>query len=70
MWGTKLEHMSSADFFWGLGDLFQIVLSPLDWVGNMVNYSFIVLGFVGMLIWLNKQNKFNKAAEADPLKLK
>ncbi|MFT5777133.1 MAG: hypothetical protein ACI837_000064 [Crocinitomicaceae bacterium] len=62
--------MSSYDFFWGLGDIFQWVLSPLDSIGNIFNYTLIVVGFIGMFIWLNKQHKFNKAAEATPGKLK
>ncbi|MFT5860173.1 MAG: hypothetical protein ACI865_002281 [Flavobacteriaceae bacterium] len=68
---TKQEGMSSYDIFWGIGDFSQSLLGLMyDNVGNMANYSFIVLGFVGLFIWLNMQNKYNKAAEADPSKLK
>lgn len=61
--------MSSSDFFWGLGDLFQTVLMPLDadWgITSIMNTGILLLGFVGLGIWLMKQKKFNAAAEANP----
>lgn len=61
--------MSSTDFFWGLGDIFQVVLSPLDadWgITSIMNTGILLLGFVGLGIWLNKQRKFNADAEANP----
>lgn len=65
--------MSSSDFFWGLGDLFQTVLMPLDadWgLTSIMNTGILLLGFVGLGIWLTKQKKFNDAADADPNQLK
>ena len=41
-----------------------------DNVGNVFNYSCIVLGFVGLFIWLNKQRKYNEEAESNPNQLK
>lgn len=61
--------MSSSDFFWGLGDLFQTVLMPLDadWgITSIMNTGILLLGFVGLFFWLNKQRKFNAAAESNP----
>ncbi|MDG1429757.1 MAG: hypothetical protein P8M19_02840 [Crocinitomicaceae bacterium] len=52
--------MSSFDFFWGLGDFLQWMLSPLDSIGNVFNYACIALGFVGLFIWLKMQNDYNK----------
>jgi hypothetical protein len=41
-----------------------------DMIGNIFNYSCVVLGFVGLFLWLNMQRKFNADAESDPRKLK
>ncbi len=53
-----------ADFMYGLPFEFY------DNVGNVFNYSCIVLGFVGLFIWLNKQRKYNEEAESNPNQLK
>ena len=61
--------MSSSDFFYGLGDLLTTVLSPLDadWgITSFMNTAILLLGFVGLGIWLNKQRKFNNAAKSNP----
>ena len=61
--------MSSSDFFWGLGDLLETVLMPLDadWgITSIMNTGILLLGFVGLGFWLNQQRKFNAEAEADP----
>ncbi|RYM33951.1 hypothetical protein ERX46_08270 [Brumimicrobium glaciale] len=39
-------------------------------VGNVFNYAVIVLGFVGLFIWLRLQAKYNRQAANDPNKLK
>lgn len=39
-------------------------------VGNIFNYGVIVLGFVGLFIWLRLQAKYNREAANDPSKLK
>lgn len=64
--------MTLSGFFYGLGDLIQSTFGLLeaDMVGNKFNYACIALGFVGLFIWLNKQRKFNAAAESDPNKMK
>lgn len=55
-----------TEFLYSLGDffmwLFENTLEPL---GNLPNWSFIVLGFIGMFIWLNMQKKFNAEAKAN-----
>jgi tellurite resistance protein TehA-like permease len=53
-----------ADFMYGLPFEFY------DNVGNVFNYSCIVLGFVGLFIWLNKQRKFNEEAKNNTNQLK
>jgi len=54
------------EFVYALGDifnwLFDNTLAPL---GNIPNNLFIVLGFVGLFIWLKMQKKFNEEAKAN-----
>lgn len=57
--------MSSSEIFWGIGDFAQSALGAVyDNIGNVFNYSCIVLGFVGLFIWLKKQHRFSKEEEA------
>ncbi|MDX2359366.1 MAG: hypothetical protein QNK23_01075 [Crocinitomicaceae bacterium] len=62
--------MTLSAIFNALGDLFLWTFQIFEIIGNNINYAFIVLGFVGLFIWLNKQKKFNAAAERNPDKLK
>lgn len=64
--------MTFSEIFWGIGDLFTWLLHYLqaDIIGNMFNNALIALGFIGFGIWMNKQRKFNKAAESNPDQLK
>jgi uncharacterized membrane protein len=63
--------MSSSTFFYGLGDFMtNIAFLPFEWVGNIFNYSVIVLGFIGLFYWLNLQKKMNDKAAKDPNQLK
>ncbi len=41
---------------------FDSVLIPL---GQLPNYVFILVGLVGLFVWLNMQGKFNKKAQKD-----
>lgn len=61
--------MTLYDLFWGLGELLETVLSPLDadWgLTGIMNKAVILLGFVGLFYWLNWQRKFNAKAASDP----
>lgn len=59
--------MTLSDFFHGLGHLFtDYLFLPFEWVGNLANYSFLLLGFFGFFFWMMKQAKFNKEAEGNP----
>ncbi len=65
--------MSSSDFFYGLGDLLETVLMPLDddWgLTSLMNTGCLLLGFVGLGFWLNEQRKYNAKAEGDSNQLK
>lgn len=62
--------MSSTKVFNAIGDFcYDTIFIFYDNVGNIFNYSCIVLGFVGLFYWLNLQRKFNAAAKNDPTKL-
>ncbi|MES2798419.1 MAG: hypothetical protein V4638_00255 [Bacteroidota bacterium] len=62
--------MSSSTIFHGLGKLFtDYLFIPFEMVGNIFNYSLIVLGFIGLFYWLNVQKKLSdKAAKEGKLK--
>lgn len=47
--------------------VFENLLEP---VGNTINYTFIVFGFVGLFVWLRYQAKYNAEAEANPDQIK
>ena len=62
--------MTLSAIFNGIGDIFLWTFQIFEVIGNNFNYSMIVLGFIGLFIWLNKQRKFNAAAENNPDQLK
>jgi hypothetical protein len=62
--------MTLLEFFNGLGDIFLWTFQMFEMIGNSFNYTLIVLGFVGLFIWLNKQRKYNQEAENNPDQLK
>ncbi|MCF8409342.1 MAG: hypothetical protein K9G36_10245 [Crocinitomicaceae bacterium] len=62
--------MSSSDIFYKIGDLLQDSFVFFEAVGNIFNYSVIVLGFFGFFYWMNTQKKFNDKATNDPNQLK
>jgi len=51
----------------GLVWVFDNVMEP---TGNILNYTWVVLGFIGLFIWLNMQAKYNADAKANPNQLK
>lgn len=56
-----------TDFIYWLGEFFYTIFKPLEWLGEMpyfnLNVAFILLGFVGLFIWLKMQANFNKEAQ-------
>lgn len=63
--------MNSNSIFWAIGDFMNnVAFVPYEMVGNIFNYSLIVLGFIGLFYWLNKQKKFSEQAKNDPDQLK
>ncbi len=63
--------MSSADIFYGLGDIaywaFENTLEPL---GDMPWIVVLIFGFVAFAYWMKRQMDYNKIAEADPNQIK
>ncbi|MBW6483988.1 MAG: hypothetical protein K0B10_13130 [Vicingaceae bacterium] len=56
-----------TDFIYWLGDFFYTIFGWLRFLGELFinpNVIFIVLGFVGLFFWLNKQGKYNKEAQS------
>ncbi len=62
--------MSSSAFFYGIADFLTWTFGFFEIVGNVFNYSLIVLGFVGLFYWLNWQKKFNDQAAKNPNQIK
>lgn len=62
--------MSSTTVFQAIGDFLQWTFLFFDNVGDIFNWSLVVLGFVGLFYWLNYQRKFNDQAANDPNQLK
>ena len=63
--------MSSREGFEAVADFMNgLPFEFYDNIGHVFNYSCIVLGFVGLFIWLNKQRKFNEQAKNNPNQLK
>ena len=63
--------MSSTKIFEAIGDfLYNTIFLMYDNIGNLFNYSLIVLGFFGLFYWLRYQKKFNDQAANDPTQLK
>lgn len=64
--------MTWTGFFWGIGDVLDTTFTVLhsDVIGNKFNYSLVVLGFIGLFFWLNKQRQYNEQAKNDPNQLK
>jgi hypothetical protein len=57
------------NFWYSLGDLLNGAWF-YDNIGNMFNYSVIVLGFFGLFYWLRTQKKLSDKAANDPNQLK
>lgn len=52
-----------TDFIYWLGDVFYAFFGLFQKLGNVPNYIFIVVGFLGLFYWLNMQKKYNKKAQ-------
>jgi len=55
----------TPDAAWALGDALEMMLSPYDSIGNLFNDMVILLGFVGLGIWLRLQIKYTRKAKQE-----
>lgn len=62
--------MSSSEVIYAIGDLLTASFKFFEVVGNIFNYSLIVLGFFGFFYWMNIQKKLNDKASKDPSQIK
>lgn len=63
-----------SSFFYGIQDLFvNVLFAPYDflrfmeswWSSNMVNWLFMIIGFIAMLYWMGQLKIFNENGEED-----
>ncbi|MDT0620515.1 DUF6341 family protein [Croceitalea vernalis] len=63
-----------SSFFYGIQDLFvNVLFAPYDflrfmeswWSSNMVNWLFMIIGFIAMLYWMGQLKIFNDNGEED-----
>lgn len=52
-----------TDLAYSIGDIFTWTFGILEMLGNLPNYAFVALGFVGAAFWLMKQGKFTREAK-------
>jgi hypothetical protein len=62
--------MSSTPVFQAIADFLQWTFQFFDWVGDKLNWAFILLGAFGLLYWLWTQKKLNDKAANNPNQLK
>lgn len=62
--------MTLRAIFEMIGDIFLWTFQMFEVIGNSFNYMLIVLGFIGLFIWLNMQKKYNAEAENNHDQLK
>ena len=64
------------DFFYAIQDLFvNVLFAPLDalrelelenwWAANIMNWLFMIIGFVAFVYWMKQLAKFNANNEED-----
>jgi len=53
-----------TELIYALGDAIYAFFSLFEKLGNLPNWLFILLGFVGLFIWLKMQKKYNQEAES------
>ena len=63
--------MSSAEFFYALGDLFYwLFINTLEPLGDLPWQVTMFGGFAGFGYWMYRQVQYNKEAAADPNQIK
>ena len=55
--------MTFGEICVAIGEFFRWTFGILEAGENIVNWAFIVLGFLGMIYWLMLQARYNKEAK-------
>ena len=55
--------MTFTDVMYAMGDGATASFGAIEALGNIPNYTILVGGFVGLVIWLRMQGKFSKESE-------
>ncbi|MFN3917620.1 MAG: hypothetical protein ACK4K0_07745 [Flavobacteriales bacterium] len=53
-----------------IGEFLVWSFGPLEKLENLPNIAFLLLGFVGLGVWLRMQAKFNREAANNPNQIK
>ena len=59
-----------TEFIYWLGEFFNSFFGLFEKLGNLPNWSFIVLAFALLGWWMKLQKKYNDEAAANPEQLK
>lgn len=62
--------MNSSDFWYGVGDFFTETFKILPVLGDSVNWLFITVIAVALVVWLFMQQKYNAAEMKESGRLK
>lgn len=52
-----------TDFWWGVAGCFEWSFRVMEGLNRNMNVLLIVIGFIGAIYWLWRQNKYNQEAE-------
>jgi len=62
--------MNSSDFWYSVGDLFTETFKILPVLGDAVNWLYISIITVALIVWMFMQQKYNSAEMKESGKLK
>lgn len=50
-------------FVYGLADFFQWTFNLLKLLRNGFNYTYVIIGIIGIVVWMKVQKKYDDAAD-------
>ncbi len=62
--------MNSSDFWYGVGDFFTETFKILPVLGDLVNWLYISIITIALIVWMFMQQKYNSAEIKESGKLK
>ena len=51
------------DFFYGIADFFGLIFNGIEEIGNTLNYFYILVIFLFLVVWISKMIKYRKDNE-------